>query len=107
MNPSQPITPHQLPTQGPDPESGIQVKPRQETPTTVEDSGRKLVEVTKYLNMLLDEPGRLSSILVHVFMWIILAGFLVIPSSFPQIQKIVSSSGELSSVVQFTRNIGL
>jgi predicted metal-binding membrane protein len=58
------------------------------------------------LKRLLD-PHNLVNILAYVFMWIVLAGFLVLPGSFPQIQTIVNKSGELRKVVQFMRNIPL
>jgi hypothetical protein len=56
---------------------------------------------------MLFEPHDFFSILAGVFMWIVLAGFLVLPGSFPEIQNFVNSSGELGKVVRFMRNIPL
>jgi hypothetical protein len=92
---SQPITDQQHPTQGPDPES---VNVNRETPTT--SKAPEYVKVTQYLKMILDKPGKIQSVLAHVFMWITLAGFLVLPTTFPQIEITVNT-------VQFTRNIGV
>jgi hypothetical protein len=47
------------------------------------------------------------SILASIFMWIVLAGFLVLPGSFPEIQNFVNKQHELSKVVRFMRNIPL
>jgi hypothetical protein len=108
MDLSQRISAHQLPTQSPDPESVNQEKPPQEQPATLgEEIEAARVVVTRYLKMLLEEPHNLFNILACIFMWIVLAGFLILPSSFPQIQKIASGSGELTKVVNFTHNIGL
>jgi len=107
MSLSQPISPHQPPTQDPDLESGYQERPRQGTPATLGDLEAAKIVVTRYLKMLLDEPHNLFSILACVFMWIVLAGFLVLPDSFPKVQNVVNKSGELTKVVQFTRNIPL
>ncbi|KAI0264076.1 hypothetical protein BGY98DRAFT_484964 [Russula aff. rugulosa BPL654] len=82
---SQHIAVQQLPTQG-DPES----KP----PKYV------TVNVTRYLEMVLDKPPKIHVFMTHVFMWITLAGFLVLPTTFPQLEITVST-------VQFTRNIGV
>ena len=57
--------------------------------------------------MVLDEPPNLFNILAWIFMWIVLAGFLVLPSSFPQIEEHVNSSGEIAKAVKFTQNIPL
>lgn len=78
MDTLQPTVTYQPPTQGPDPESGNQEKPRS-----------------------------IFSILAWVFLWISLVGFLVLPSSFPQIEKFLNESGELTKVVQFTQNVPL
>jgi hypothetical protein len=40
-------------------------------------------------------------------MWIVLAGFLVLPSSFPNIQTILGDSNKLSKVVRVARNVPL
>ena len=52
-------------------------------------------------------PHDFFSILAGVFMWIVLAGFLVLPASFPEIQNLVNKSGEISKIVRFMRNIPL
>src|SRR6266852_4205078 len=90
--PSQPISANQPPTQSPDPESGSQENPPHTHATLGDEIEAAKIVVTRYLNMLLDEPHNLFSILACIFMWIVLAGFLVLPSSFPKIQKIVNGS---------------
>ncbi|KAF8463967.1 hypothetical protein DFH94DRAFT_857897 [Russula ochroleuca] len=42
--------------------------------------------------------------MAQVFLWILLAGFLILPSSFPNIQTIVKGSGTLTKVLHDVRN---
>jgi hypothetical protein len=106
MDPSQTISAHQPPTQSPDPESSKKESPPQEMPAKLGYLKAAKIALTRDLKRLLD-PHNLVNILAYLFMWIVLAGFLVLPGSFPQIQTIVDKSGELRKVVQFMRNIPL
>ena len=74
--------------------------------TPAHHSGDHVVK-TRYLMMVLDEPPNIFNILAWIFMWIVLAGFLVLPSSFPQIEEHVNPSNQLAKVVNFTQNIPL
>ena len=74
--------------------------------TPAHQSGDYVVK-TRYLMMVLDEPPDIFNILAWIFMWIVLAGFLVLPSSFPQIEEHVNSLGEIAKAVNFTQNIPL
>ena len=107
MDPSQPTITHQPPTQGPYLESGNQEKPPQETPATSGHPENRKVVLTQYLSMLIKQPHIIYNILAWFFLWISLAGFLVLPSSFPQIEKFLNESGELTKVVQSTQNVPL
>jgi hypothetical protein len=49
-------------------------------------------------------PSDFYNIMAQVFLWILLAGFLILPSSFPNIQTIVKGSGTLTKVVNDVRN---
>ena len=80
---------------------------------TRQDTGRSgttdSIAKTKYADMIFgseEVPFRFN-VMTCVFMWIVLAGFLVLPSSFPTIEKIAGDSGKLKSVVGFARNIPL
>lgn len=106
MDASQTTSAHQPPTQGPDPGSGKQGSPPQAMPRKLGYLNAAGMALKRDLKRLLD-PHNLVNILAYVFMWIVLAGFLVLPGSFPQIQTIVNKSGELRKVVQFMRNIPL
>jgi hypothetical protein len=49
----------------------------------------------------------LYTALSSAFMWIVLAGFLVLPTTFPNIQTILKESEELSKVLHVARNLPL
>jgi hypothetical protein len=51
-----------------------------------------------------DAPSDFYNIMAQVFLWILLAGFLILPSSFPNIQTIVKGSGTLTKVLHDVRN---
>jgi hypothetical protein len=82
MDPSQTISAHQPSTQGPDPGSGNQERPPQETPATLGYLKAAKIVLTRDRKMLLD-PHNFLSIMAAVFMWIVLAGLLVLPGSLP------------------------
>lgn len=46
-------------------------------------------------------------IFASIFTWILLAGFLVLPSSFSELESIETNSGELRKVLQAIRNLPL
>ena len=50
-------------------------------------------------------PSDFYNIMAQVFLWILLAGFLILPTSFPNIQTIVKGSGTLTKVVHEVRNV--
>ena len=52
-------------------------------------------------------PHDFNNVMAQVFLWILLAGFLVLPSTFPNIQTIVKGSGALTNVVHTVRNVPL
>jgi hypothetical protein len=52
-------------------------------------------------------PHDFYNVMAQVFLWILLAGFLVLPSTFPNIQTIVKGSGTLTKVVHTARNVPL
>lgn len=106
MDLSQTISAHQPPSQYPEPESGNQEGPPKETSTTF---GHLEAVSTRYVNMVLhdSEPHDIFGVLAGVFMWIALAGFLVLPGSFPKLKKIVKDSGELGRVVHLMQKIPL
>ena len=52
-------------------------------------------------------PSDFYSIMAQVFLWILLAGFLVLPSTFPNIQTIMKSSDTLTGVMLTVRNVPL
>jgi hypothetical protein len=62
---------------------------------------------TQYTDMIFEEIPFRFNVMTFVFMWIVLAGFLVLPSSFPKIQTILGDSNKLCRVVRVARNIPL
>ncbi|KAN0113548.1 hypothetical protein V8E52_007612 [Russula decolorans] len=104
MDPSQTISAYQPPDS--DTESGNQERPPQDAPAKLGCLGAARVVLARYGKMLL-ESHDFFSILASIFMWIVLAGFLVLPGSFPEIQNFVNKQHELSKVVRFMRNIPL
>jgi len=98
MDPAQNISADQPPIPDePDLESNKQEGPPQKTPP-----GAWILFI-RHLKMVLD-PRR---ILAGIFMWTILAGFIVLPGSFPEIQEILSKSGKFTKVLHFVQNIPL
>jgi hypothetical protein len=62
---------------------------------------------TVYTDMVFEAIPFRFNVLTCVCMWTVLAGFLVLPSSFPNIQTILGKSNELNKVVRVARNIPL
>lgn len=64
---------------------------------------------TDYFKMLSEPIPFRFNVMTCVCLWIVLAGFLVLPSSFPTIQTLVdeAQSNKLNKVVRFARNIPL
>jgi len=62
---------------------------------------------TEYTDMVFEPIPFRFNVMTCVFMWTVLAGFLVLPSSFPDIQTILGDSNKLSKVVRVARNIPL
>jgi len=90
-----------------DTESGAKEEgPPQETPETWGCLGAANVVLKKYGKILFGDNG-FFNILAGVFMWIVLAGFLVLPASFPKIENLVNKSGEISKIVASMRNLPL
>lgn len=48
-----------------------------------------------------------NCIFANIFTWILLAGFLVLPSSFSKLESIKTDSGEFKNVLQAIRNLPL
>jgi hypothetical protein len=70
-------------------------------------SGGNSIAQTEYTDMVFESIPFRFNIMTCVSMWIVLAGFLVLPSSFPTIQTIVGDSNKLSEVVRVARNVPL
>jgi hypothetical protein len=110
---SQPPTFNQSLTQSPNLECGParQVPRRSGTARTFGTSRGNSIAQTKYTDMVFeieDMPFRFN-VMTCFFMWIVLAGFLVLPSSFPTIETILWDSTKLSKVVRLvqTRNVSV
>lgn len=107
---SQPTAFDQPLIQSPNPERGQparQVPRRSGTTRTFGTSAGNSIAQTDYTDMVFESIPFRFNVMTCVFMWIVLAGFLVLPSSFPNIQTILGHSNELSKVVRVTRNIPL
>jgi hypothetical protein len=58
--------------------------------------------------MVIEPVPMLHNFMAGFFMWIVLAGFLVLPTTFPNIIKSkVESSAELSKALKIVRNVPL
>ncbi len=107
-----PTVGYSSPTQSPNPERGRggqpvrQVPRRSGTSVTFGTSGNSIAQ-TEYTDMVFESIPFHIVVVTSVFMWIVLAGFLMLPSSFPTIQTILWKSNELGKVVRFARNIPL
>ena len=62
---------------------------------------------TEYTDMVFESIPFRFNVMTCAFMWIVLAGFLVLPSSFPNIETILGDENELKKVVRVARNIPL
>ena len=107
---SQPLILNQFPTQSPNPQLGQparQAAKRSGTSKTFATSAGNSIQ-TEYTDMIFEAseaiPFRIN-VMTCLFMWIVLAGFLVLPCSFPTIQMIVGDTNKLSKVVRVARNI--
>jgi hypothetical protein len=106
---SQPPTFNQSLTQSSNPERGParQVPRRSGTAITFGTSGGNSIAQTEYTDMVFESIPFRFNVMTCCFMWIVLAGFLVLPSSFPTIETILGDSTKFSKVVRLvqTRNI--
>jgi hypothetical protein len=59
---------------------------------------------TEFTDMVFEPVPLLYSVLSYVFMWTMLAGFLVLPTTFPYIEMILKNS-ELGKELHSARNI--
>jgi hypothetical protein len=55
--------------------------------------------------MVFESVPFIYNILSCIFHWIILAGFLVLPTSFPNLQKLAENTGKIDNVFKDARNI--
>lgn len=106
----------QLPTlnqtlpQSPNPEYAQPARPAAKGPGESKGSGTSGGNIeTPYFRMLSEPIPFRFNVMTCVCLWIVLAGFLVLPSSFPTIQTLVdeAQSNKLNKVVRFARNIPL
>jgi hypothetical protein len=97
-------------TQSPNPGRGQparQAPRRSGTMGTFGTSAGNSIAQTEYTDMVFEAIPFRINVMTCVFMWTVLAGFLVLPSSFPDIQTILGDSNKLSKVVRVARNIPL
>jgi len=97
-------------TQSPNPEHGQparQAPRRSGTARTFGTSAGNSIAQTEFTDMVFESIPFRFNVMTCVFMWIVLAGFLVLPSSFPNIQTILGDSNKLSKVVRVARNVPL
>ncbi|KAF8498106.1 hypothetical protein F5888DRAFT_1803022 [Russula emetica] len=97
-------------TQSPNPGRGQparQAPRRSGTMGTFGTSAGNSIAQTEYTDMVFEPIPFRFNVMTCVFMWTVLAGFLVLPSSFPDIQTILGDSNKLSKVVRVARNIPL
>ena len=101
---------NQLMTQSPNLERGQAARPttkRSGTMKTFGTSAGGSIAQTEYTDMVFEPIRFRFNVMTCFFMWIILAGFLVLPSSFPVIQTILRNSNEVSKVLRIARNVPL
>jgi hypothetical protein len=55
--------------------------------------------------MIFESVPFIYNLLSCIFHWIILAGFLVLPTSFPNLQKLAENTGKIDNVFKDARNI--
>jgi hypothetical protein len=77
------------------------------TMRTFGTSAGNSIAQTEYTDMVFEDIPLWSNVMTCVLMWIVLAGFLVLPSSFPNIQTIVGDSNKLTKVVHDAQHIPL
>jgi hypothetical protein len=71
-------------------------------------SGGNSMAQTEYTDMVFESIAFRFNVMTCVFMWIVLAGFLVLPSSFPTIQTILPAGDtKLQNVVHDAQHIPL
>lgn len=80
---------------------------RSGTSRTFGTSAGASIAQTEYTDMLFEAIPFRFNVMTCFFSWIILAGFLVLPTSFPDIQTILADSNKLSKVVRVARNVPL
>lgn len=103
---------NQSPTQSPNLDRGQPARPtkgRSGTMRTYATSGGgSTIAQTEFTDMLFESIPFRYNVMTCFCNWIILAGFLVLPSSFPNIQTIVNESnklGKVGKVVGVARNV--
>jgi hypothetical protein len=85
-----------------------QVMRRSGTMGTFGTSGGNSMAQTEYTDMVFESIAFRFNVMTCVFMWIVLAGFLVLPSSFPTIQTILPAGDtKLQNVVHDAQHIPL
>jgi hypothetical protein len=97
-------------SQSPNLERGQPVRPtprRSGTMKTFGTSAGGSIAQTDYTDMVFEPIPFRYNVMTCFCMWIVLAGFLVLPSSFPDIQTILGNSNKLGKVVHITRNVPL
>lgn len=77
------------------------------TMRTFGTSAGNSIAQTEYTDMVFESIPFHFTVMTCVFLWIVLAGFLVLPSSFPTLQTILAESNKLTKVVRVARNIPL
>jgi hypothetical protein len=101
---------NQLLNQSPNLERGQPGRPmarRSGTTRTFGTIGGGSIAQTEYTDMVFEPIPFRYNVLTCFCMWIVLAGFLMLPSSFPQIQTILGETNELKKVVHLSRNISM
>ena len=90
---------------------GRQPPKRSGTSLTFGTNAGNSIAQTEYTDMVFEEIPFHFDVMTCIFMWIVLAGFLILPTSFPELQTILQhstvNSDKLTKVVRVARNIPL
>jgi hypothetical protein len=62
---------------------------------------------TEYAEMVFESVPFRYNVLSCLFMWIVLAGFLILPTSFPELQTILQNSSKISKLLRYVGNLPL
>jgi hypothetical protein len=73
--------------------------------TSTTTASRSTIAKTKFTEMIFESVPFIYNLLSCIFHWIILAGFLVLPTSFPNLQKLAENAGKADNVFKDARNI--